>query len=126
MRPTHSSALSASRPLAAAQPHATSVRPAVDDCLDPRRALGNGKPGVSNKFSGTLPAGLSRLSKLMTLCVPLPTPLCIPAGSPFRLAEAWRCLAGRHLYDIGLHGSFPDWVSALRALTGLCAPVLFL
>jgi hypothetical protein len=57
---------------------------------------------------------------------PLPTPLCIPASSPCRLARGLWCLAGRNLYDIGLHGSFPDGFSALRALTTLCAPVLFM
>ena len=31
--------------------------------------MGNGKPGVSNTFTGTLPAGLSRLTKLKYLCV---------------------------------------------------------
>jgi hypothetical protein len=102
-----------------------SVRPAVNERLDPRRELGNGKPGVSNTFTGTLPAGLSRLTKLKALCVLQPTTLCTPAGSPCRLARGLWCLAGRSLYDVGLRGSFPDWFSALRALTFLCAPVLF-
>ncbi len=87
MSPTHSRALIASKPLAAAQPHATSVRPAADERLDPHRALGNGKPGISNTFTGTLPAGLSRLTKLKFLCVLQPTTLCTPAGSPCRLAR---------------------------------------
>ena len=117
MSPTHSGALSASKPLAAAQPHATSVRPAVDKRLDPHRELGNGLPGVSNTFTGTLPAGLSRLTKLLAVCVPLPTPLCIPAGLPCRLArglvvsgrqESLQCRPTRQLSRLVLRPSSVD------------------
>ncbi len=108
------------------RPHAAIGAAAVDEGLDPRRELGNGKPGVSNTVTGTLPAGLSRLTKLMAVYVSRPAPLCTLAGSPCRLARGLWCLTGRNLFDVSLRGSLSDGFSALRALTFLCAPVLFL
>jgi hypothetical protein len=98
----------------------------VDERLDPHRALGNGKPGVSNTFTGTLPAGLSRLTKLLDLCVSRPTPLCTPAGSPCRLArglvvsgrqEALRCWPTRQLSRLVLRPSSVNFLVRSRPLS---------
>jgi len=103
-----------------------SVRPAVDERLDPHRALSNGLPGVSNTFTGTLPAGLSRLTKLIAVCVSRPAPLCIPTGSPCRLARglavsgrqaSLRCRPTRQLSRLVLRPSSVDSLVRSRPLS---------
>jgi hypothetical protein len=127
VRPTHSRALSARRPLAAARPHAAI---GTSRC---GRALGSAQ-GIGQRCARSLElvhrhASRRTLAAHDVACRVRPTTDTPCALRPVHRAgsrEGLWCLAGRRLYNVGLRGSFPDSFSALRALTFLCAPILTL
>jgi hypothetical protein len=72
---------------------------------------------AKNSFNGPILASITALTGLIALYTP-PPPCSLPADSGLRMGTLWR----RWLYENRFSGSVPSTISALAALTNLCAP----
>jgi hypothetical protein len=78
---------------------------------------------LKNGFTGPILVSIAALSRLAYLCAPPPPPCGLSAASGVRTGMlVWRRHLDDNRFSIGNSGSVPSTISALTALTYMCAP----